>query len=317
MWFKVSNSLVDARLRQLSGSELKVAVALCRFSDKTGRCWPSITKLSQLTGCSRGTVSRAIRNLISAGDLCRDVPGTISQTTRYRLTDSLDTTSCAGAATLAAPEALDSCAGAAQPRPIHKPKTTESPKQADPKPDGGNGLSDAAAAAAAGKMGLTVKTLERYIQERGAEFVSQAILDVAGQKKIEHPAGLLISKLKDPNYIPPKMVQKQQEQKNAELAAARYQQQQAADAQRIQEERELDAKIDAALARYSSEEIIKTATPFMYPLHRNMIANRPNPINAAKTCSECEYLEQIARRAAYKSLIGEKPPYGCEIRSAA
>ena len=68
-YFRVLNSFVEEHLGGLSGSAIKVYLALLRHADKQGQCFPSEERLAELTRLSTRTVTRACRELESAGHL--------------------------------------------------------------------------------------------------------------------------------------------------------------------------------------------------------------------------------------------------------
>ena len=68
-YFRVLNAFVEEHLRGLSGSAVKVYLALLRHADKQGQCFPSEERLAELTRLSTRTVTRGFRELESAGHL--------------------------------------------------------------------------------------------------------------------------------------------------------------------------------------------------------------------------------------------------------
>lgn len=63
-YFKVDDSIFDLKLS--SASKL-VYIYLCRCSDKQGRSFPSIRKISRSCSLSRQTVSNALKELVEFG----------------------------------------------------------------------------------------------------------------------------------------------------------------------------------------------------------------------------------------------------------
>jgi len=52
---------------KLSGTAAKAYSVLALHADKAGRCWPSVSTIGRLAGVHRGSVSRAIGELVKAG----------------------------------------------------------------------------------------------------------------------------------------------------------------------------------------------------------------------------------------------------------
>lgn len=61
--FWIENDLVDNDLKDVSGNAFKVLVALTRHYNRTGTCFPSIRRLSKLTGLHHETVTKCLREL--------------------------------------------------------------------------------------------------------------------------------------------------------------------------------------------------------------------------------------------------------------
>src|SRR5581483_1752439 len=115
-----------AKIKTLA--ELKVLICLWRFRNHaSGESWPSLTTLATMSGCARGGISRAIKNLVAEGLVERIRSGCgPKKTTHYRLTDSCageaisagkitapaQPNSCASAPKIAAPAQPNSCASA-------------------------------------------------------------------------------------------------------------------------------------------------------------------------------------------------------------
>jgi hypothetical protein len=84
-WFKVANSLIDqAVLAKLSGSAVKVFLAIVRHTDRSGSAWPSRRRISQLTGVSIRMVTVALTELQSLHLLSRHITGA-GRCNRYQL----------------------------------------------------------------------------------------------------------------------------------------------------------------------------------------------------------------------------------------
>jgi hypothetical protein len=84
-WFKVANSLIDqAVLAKLSGSAVKVFLAIVRHTDRSGSAWPSRRRISDLTGVSIRMVTIALTELQSLHLLSRRITGA-GRCNRYQL----------------------------------------------------------------------------------------------------------------------------------------------------------------------------------------------------------------------------------------
>lgn len=149
-WFKTPGAFVLNHLRSIRTlGELKVLTALRHFTNsETSLAWPSITKLAEVCGLSRGNVSRAVRSLIKAKLIERVAPGSrAGESTRYRVTDASGSgaTQCNGVASWAqlpsVPGATDVASRAHQ-RSVPGAAQSEEYQTTDQKNDQTRGASD-------------------------------------------------------------------------------------------------------------------------------------------------------------------------------
>jgi hypothetical protein len=75
-------------LPKLNGSELRTLIALGLFVDPNYRCWPSLTRLSQLTGLHRRHVHRSLQKLIGMGVIRRIAVGGGAVSNTYEIVHS-------------------------------------------------------------------------------------------------------------------------------------------------------------------------------------------------------------------------------------
>lgn len=112
-------------------------LALAEHTDKNGCCWPSIARLSTMTGYHRSTVMRTLVELERAGKITRARHR--GKATRYRLVAECDPSQGATGSTgqhdqsqSATPPvaASDATGGTARPEPINEPisESTSEPK---------------------------------------------------------------------------------------------------------------------------------------------------------------------------------------------
>lgn len=81
-------ALLVTVLPKLNGSELRTLIALGLFVDPNYRCWPSLTRLSQLTGIHRRHVYRSLQKLIGMGVIRRIAVGGGAVSNTYEIVHS-------------------------------------------------------------------------------------------------------------------------------------------------------------------------------------------------------------------------------------
>ncbi|MCB1773859.1 MAG: helix-turn-helix domain-containing protein [Gammaproteobacteria bacterium] len=71
-----------------------VLICLADHANEAGKCWPSLTRIQQRTGCARSTVAAGLADLEAEGFIVRErSPGGRHQATVYRLKQSDSRTS--------------------------------------------------------------------------------------------------------------------------------------------------------------------------------------------------------------------------------
>ncbi len=66
--FWIPNNLIDEGwLSKMSGNDLKAWIIIARHYNKNGTCFPSINRISKISGINPGTTSKSIHHLVELG----------------------------------------------------------------------------------------------------------------------------------------------------------------------------------------------------------------------------------------------------------
>ena len=75
MFVKLELSILETNLQRLSGADFRALIAMSKYVDNTGRCFPSVPRIADDIGVKRRMVQRSMRRLEEVGLIKTEMVG--------------------------------------------------------------------------------------------------------------------------------------------------------------------------------------------------------------------------------------------------